>query len=261
VNRNTFPDLLGKTVIVTGGTKGIGYSMVEQFASVGAKVAIADVDKQGEAVAERMRKNGHDVRYYICDVSRSDNVEQLVANVDADFQRIDVLVNNAGIFPRGDLQSTDEALWDKVIGINLKGVYLMCRSVSPIMIRQGRGSIINIGSLHSAKGEDNTLAYAVSKGGLITLTRNLAHALSKHRIRVNCIHPGWVASDGEMERLEALGTDMSKLQQSSQSLPLGRMQTGTDIAHTAVFLASEYADQITGQMLAVDGGLGIRRPL
>ncbi|MDF2962913.1 MAG: family oxidoreductase [Paenibacillus sp.] len=261
MNPNAFPELQGKTVIVTGGSKGIGASIVEQFVRVGAKVAIADVDAQGEGLASGWRNDGYEVRYYTCDVSRSEDVEKTIASVETDFRSIDVLVNNAGIFPRGDLQGTDEALWDRVIGINLKGVYLMCQAVAPVMIQHGRGSIINIGSLHSSKGEDNTLAYAVSKGGLITLTRNLAHALAKHQIRVNCIHPGWVASEGEVARWEALGSDMEKVQQSVQTIPLGRMQTGTDIAHTAVFLSSEYANQITGQMLAVDGGLSIRRPM
>jgi NAD(P)-dependent dehydrogenase (short-subunit alcohol dehydrogenase family) len=262
MNSTVFPGLHNKTVIVTGGSKGIGAGVVEQFLIAGAKVAIADVDDaQGGELAERWSKEGREARYYRCDVSRAADIERMVASVAADFHSIDVIVNNAGIFPRGDLQSTNEALWDRVIGINLKGVFLTSQAVAPIMIKQGKGNIINIGSLHSAKGDDNTLAYAVSKGGLITMTRNLAHALAKHRIRVNCVHPGWVSSEGEMARLEALGQDYDLVHQSAQSLPLGRMQTPTDIAHTAVFLASDFAEQITGQMLAVDGGLSIRRPL
>ncbi|SFM27167.1 3-oxoacyl-[acyl-carrier protein] reductase [Paenibacillus sp. 1_12] len=256
-----FSGLYNNTVIVTGGSKGIGASIAARFVTFGAKVAIADVDIQGEAMAEQWRKDGHEVRHYICDVAKADDIKRMIQSVKEDFGSVDVLVNNAGIFPRGDLQSTDEALWDLVIGINLKGVYLMCQAVAPLMIAREKGIIINIGSLHSSKGEDNTLAYAVSKGGLITLTRNLAHALSKHRIRVNCIHPGWVASEGETARWETLGTSIENMQASIRSIPLGRMQTGTDIANTAVFLASDLADQITGQMLAVDGGLSIRRPL
>ncbi|TDF99670.1 SDR family NAD(P)-dependent oxidoreductase [Paenibacillus piri] len=256
-----YPGLRDRTVIVTGGSRGIGAAIVEQFVLGGANVAIADVDAQGEKLAERWRVEGHDVRFYRCDVSSGESIRKLMEAVEQDYASVDVLVNNAGIFPRGDLQSTDEALWDRVIGINLKGVYLMCQAVSPLMIRQEKGVIINIGSMHSAKGEDNTMAYAVSKGGLITLTRNLAHALSKHRIRVNCVHPGWVASEGEVARWESMGSDMDKMQPAIQAIPLGRMQTGTDIAHTVVFLSSDFADQITGQMLAVDGGGSIRKPL
>jgi NAD(P)-dependent dehydrogenase (short-subunit alcohol dehydrogenase family) len=256
-----FLGLYNKTVIVTGGSKGIGASIVERFVRVGAKVAIADIDVQGEALADQWRTDGHEVKYYPCDVSRADSITQMIQSVEIDFHGVDILVNNAGIFPRGDLQGTDEALWDRVIGINLKGVYLMCQAVSPLMVKQGKGSIINIGSLHSSRGDDNTLAYAVSKGGLITLTRNLAHALAKHRIRVNCVHPGWVASEGELARWETIGSNVESMQQSIQSIPLGRMQTGTDIANTSVFLASVFADQITGQIIAVDGGLSIRRPL
>ncbi|CAG7658060.1 SDR family NAD(P)-dependent oxidoreductase [Paenibacillus allorhizosphaerae] len=262
MNSHSFSGLSHKTVIVTGGSKGIGAGIVEQFVKLGgARVAIADVDPQGEELADRWRKDGHEVRFYTCDVSRAADIERMIATVESDFGGVNVLVNNAGIFPRGDLQNTDEALWDRVIGINLKGAFLMSQAAVPAMIKQGTGgSIINIGSLHSAKGEDNTLAYAVSKGGLITMTRNLAHALAKHKIRVNCVHPGWVASEGEVERWEGLGdSELERIQRSAQSLPLGRMQTGTDIANAAVFLASELADQITGQMLAVDGGLSIRK--
>jgi NAD(P)-dependent dehydrogenase (short-subunit alcohol dehydrogenase family) len=257
-----FPELSGRTVIVTGGTKGIGAAIVEQFVKVGARVAIADIDEQGgQAQAGRWRAEGHEVNAYSCDVSRADDVERLLGAVEHDFQAVDILVNNAGIFPRGDLPGTDEALWDRVIGINLKGVFLMCQVTAPRMIKRGKGSIINIGSLHSARGADDTLAYAVSKGGIITLTRNLAHALAKHRVRVNCVHPGWVASEGEVARWEAMGENMEQVHRAIETIPLGRMQTGTDIANAAVFLCSDWADQITGQMLTVDGGSSIRRPL
>lgn len=253
-----YADLQGKTVIVTGGSKGIGACIVTEFAAAGARVAIADVDDGGEAAAEQWRKDGLETAYFSCDVSRLADVERLVEAVRDRFGAVDVLVNNAGIFPRGDLQGTDETLWDRVIGINLKGAFLMCRAAAPAMIRQGGGAMINIGSLHAGRGSEDTVAYAVSKGGLVTLTRNLAHSLAKHRIRVNCVHPGWVASEGERARWDGLGEDIAKVRQSIQGMPLGRMQTGTDIAHAALFLASERAAQITGQALAVDGGLGIR---
>ncbi|WP_165452816.1 SDR family NAD(P)-dependent oxidoreductase [Paenibacillus thalictri] len=252
-----------RTVIVTGGGKGIGAGIVRQFAQKGARIAIADKDPGSTEFASRLRQDGIDARSYVCDVSIGSEVERAVQEIARDFGRIDVLVNNAGIFPRGDLFSTDEALWERVMGINLKGVFLMCKAVVPHMAQdsEASGSIVNIGSLHSSKGEDVTLAYAVSKGGLITFTRNLAHALAPRRIRVNCVHPGWVASEGEVARWEANGSDIERIQQSAKSMPLGRMQTGDDIGQAAVFLSSDQAGQITGQMLAVDGGLSIRRPI
>ncbi len=247
-----------KTVLVTGGAKGIGASITERFAQSGAKTVIADVDEEGEAAALRWRQAGREVKFIRCDVSRAADVERTVALVEREFGTVDILVNNAGIFPRSELLETGEAFWDSVIGINLKGAFLACKAVVPGMIRQGGGTIVNIGSLHAARGHDDTLVYAVSKSGIVTLTRNLAHSLAKYKIRVNGVHPGWVASDGELSRLRALGLDADELERSASSMPLGRMQTGDDIAAAVAFLASDWADQITGQMLAVDGGLGLK---
>jgi NAD(P)-dependent dehydrogenase (short-subunit alcohol dehydrogenase family) len=250
----------GKTVIVTGGAKGIGAQIVEQFAQLEANVAVVDVDDgQGEKVAKRWRDAGCDVQYFHCDVSKPDDVKNMAESVRSVFESIDILINNAGIFPRSDFFEMEEAFWDRVLEINLKGAYLVSQAVAPLMIKQKSGSIINIGSLHANKGQEDTLAYAVSKNGIVTLTRNLAQLLSKHSIRVNCIHPGWVASDGEVARWKSVGEDIRSIEERGKAMPLGRMQTGTDLAHAAIFLSSEYASQITGQMLYVDGGASIRK--
>lgn len=253
--KNGFPEYQGKTIIVTGGAKGIGAQIVEQFAQLGAKVAIVDVDNVGEVLAKKWNKDGFNVKYFHCDVSKGNAVKQMITAIENSFDRIDVLINNAGIFPRADFLEMDEGFWDSVMGVNLKGVYLTSQAVAPLMMKQKKGSIINIGSIHAKKGNKDTLAYAVSKGGLVTLTKNLAEYFAEKRIRVNCIHPGWVASDGELARWDEIKEKKSELDQKIKSIPLGRLQTGTDIAHTAVFLASDFADQITGQMLTVDGGL------
>lgn len=244
-----------QSIVVTGGAKGIGASIVGRFLQYGARVVIADVDESGEEKADRYRKEGFITKFVHCDVSRADHVDTLFANVDREFGGIDVLVNNAGIFPRADLHETNEVFWEKVLGVNLKGVYLMCQAAVPGMIRKGKGSIVNIGSLHATRGEDNTMAYAVSKGGVVTLTRNLAFALTKHNIRVNGVHPGWVASEGEVARISATGMDINAIQ---DKLPMGRMQTGEDVANAVAFLASDLASQITGEMITVSGGLGLR---
>ncbi|MFD2612471.1 SDR family NAD(P)-dependent oxidoreductase [Paenibacillus gansuensis] len=256
--KESFLNFEQKVVVVTGGSKGIGRAILEQFLRYGAKCVMADVDEQGEQLADQLGKEGYEVTFRQCDVSKAEQVKKLIETVEGDFGGVDVLINNAGIFPRADLQNTDEAFWEKVLGINLKGTYLMCQAVVPGMIRRQGGSIVNIGSLHSTMGEESTMAYAVSKGGVVTLTRNLARALSKHRIRVNCIQPGWVASEGEVARWESSGLDSRSIQEYSSRIPLGGMQTGHDIACAAAFMASDLAGQVTGQILAVDGGLSLR---
>jgi NAD(P)-dependent dehydrogenase (short-subunit alcohol dehydrogenase family) len=247
-----------KTVLVTGAAKGIGADIAKQFLLFGAKVVIADLDDHGELAAAQWRDSGHEARYIHCDVSQGSDVRKMVTNIEQEFGSIDILVNNAGIFPRADLFDTDEAFWDRVMGINLKGVYLTCQAAVPGMISRGGGCIINIGSLHASKGTPDTLAYAISKGGLVTLTRNLAGTLAHHKIRVNCVHPGWVSSDGELARLEAAGEGGESLKKVIRSMPMGRMQTGTDIAYAVAFMASDMAGQITGQQLTVDGGISLR---
>jgi NAD(P)-dependent dehydrogenase (short-subunit alcohol dehydrogenase family) len=256
--RETYMNFEQKTVVVTGGSKGIGLAIVEQFLRFGARAVIADADESGEEAAAQLIKAGYEVKFVGCNVLESAQIKHLIDTTEREFGGVDVLVNNAGIFPRADLLHTDEAFWDRVLGINLKGAYLMCQAAVPGMIKRGGGSIVNIGSLHANRGEDVTMAYAVSKGGVVTLTRNLAHALAKHRIRVNCVQPGWVSSDGELARLKASGMDDTEIEERGNRMPLGRMQTGHDIAGSVAFLASDLAGQVTGQILAVDGGAGLR---
>ncbi|MEC0271212.1 glucose 1-dehydrogenase [Paenibacillus anseongense] len=247
----------GKTVLVTGAAKGIGAAIAEQFLLSGANVVIADVDEHGEDVAAAWRKEGRSAQFFRCDVSKGGEVERMVSFAETSFGGLDIVVNNAGIFPRADLFQTDEAFWDLVMGVNLKGAYLTCQAAVPGMIRRGGGNIVNIGSLHARKGSPDTLAYSISKGGIVTLTLNLAGSLAKHRIRVNCIHPGWVASEGEMARLASTGEDEKSLEKATQRMPMGRMQNGQDIASAVLFITSDQAGQITGQQLTVDGGLGL----
>ncbi|UVI33259.1 SDR family NAD(P)-dependent oxidoreductase [Paenibacillus spongiae] len=256
--RETYLNFAGRTVVVTGGSKGIGRAIVKQFVQFGARAVIADVNEDGEEDAAQWVKAGYDVRFFRCDVSVAEQAKLAIEETERAFGGVDVLVNNAGIFPRADLLGTDEAFWNKVLGINLKGAYLMSQAAVSGMIRRGGGNIVNIGSLHAATGEEVTMAYAVSKGGIVTLTRNLARGLAKHRIRVNCVQPGWVSSDGELARLKSNGMDDETIRSHGSRMPLGRMQTGEDIARSVAFMASDLAGQITGQILTVDGGASLR---
>lgn len=252
-------DVTGKTVLVTGGSQGIGRAIVEKFVQFGARAVIADVDDAGAETARQLCEAGHEAVFIRCDVSSFEDVQALAAEAKARFGVVDALVNNAGIFPRADLLQTDEAFWERIMDINLKGAYLTAQAFVPGMIEQGGGSIVNIGSTHSRSGDPSAMAYAVSKGGLMTLTRNLAKGLAKHGIRVNCVQPGWVASEGETSRIRATGVDPGQLfAEVSARLPMGRIQTGEDIAGSVLFMASPLSLHVTGQVLTVDGGSSLR---
>ncbi|CAI6077723.1 SDR family NAD(P)-dependent oxidoreductase [Cohnella sp. JJ-181] len=245
-----------KVAIVTGGAMGIGADIARRLLMGKAKVAIADVSERGEAVAAGWREKGFDAMFVSCDVTSAADVSRLVSQTEQRYGTIDILVNNAGIFPRATLLDMDEALWHRVLDVNLKGTMLTCKAVLPVMVRGGGGSIVNIGSLHHAKGAEDTLAYAVAKSGIVTFTRNVAASSAKHRIRANVVHPGWVMSEGETARIEQAGT-LAEAKRMSSRLPLGRHQTGEDIANAVAFFCSELASQVTGQELAVDGGMSV----
>ncbi|WP_308638781.1 SDR family NAD(P)-dependent oxidoreductase [Paenibacillus silvisoli] len=248
----------GQTVVVTGAAKGIGRAIARRFLDFGASVVVADADEGGRETAKQLasEEEGFAARVHFirCDVSKRSEVEALIAETAEHFGAVDVLVNNAGIFPRADLFRTDDAFWDNVMGINLKGAYMLCQAVVPAMIERSSGVIVNIGSGHAGSGEPDTMAYAVSKGGIVTLTKNLAKSLAKHNIRVNCVQPGWVASEGEVARWRANGMDEEQIEAMS-----ARVQTGEDIADAVVFLASGMSRQIIGHVLVVDGGASLGR--
>src|SRR6185437_4506836 len=213
-------------------------------------------DPERDAVALAL---GHPAAALPLDARVAEDHEQVAAETMARFGRIDVLVYCAGIFPRATLLETDESLWRSVLDTNLTGAFFACRAIVPHIAARGGGAIITIGSLHARRGSANMLAYAVSKGGLVTLTRNLAGALAPQGIRVNCVNPGWVLSEGEMA-VQHVGPDKAERfsEEMAHTIPLGRLQTAQDIAHAVVFLASDQAAQVTAQIIDVDGGLGCR---
>jgi NAD(P)-dependent dehydrogenase (short-subunit alcohol dehydrogenase family) len=247
-----------KAAVVTGGASGIGAAIAKIVAGSGVAVAVADRSDKGQAVAEEIKAGGGEAFYVPVDVASEASVAQAMSATHHKYGGPDILINCAGIFPRGTLADTDVELWDRVMDINLKGTYLCCKAAVPYMIERGGGAIVNIGSTHASVGASNLFAYSISKGAVVTLTRNLAKSLAADRIRVNCVHPGWVASEGEIALREASGHSLEWLIEQGSHMPSGRLQTGEDIAAAVSFLVSDQAAQISGQILTVDGGASVR---
>jgi NAD(P)-dependent dehydrogenase (short-subunit alcohol dehydrogenase family) len=248
--------LMGKVVVVTGATKGIGGDIAALAAREGASVVVSGRDAAaGEAVAARISAAGGSAAFVAADVAVAADCEHLVSAAVARFGRLDGLVNNAGIFPRASLLETDEAFFDRVFGVDLKGAFFCCRFGVAAMIRGGGGSVVNIGSTHAWAGSRDLAAYGVAKGALHTLTRHIAKNYARDRVRANWVTVGWVETPGEVTRVEAEGRDAAWLRrQGEERVPLGRLQTGEDIAWATVYLLSDEAAQVTGTEIHVSGG-------
>ena len=252
-DKTTLPSSLlrGRVAIVTGGARGIGRATVLRLAEAGADVVInyARNQEAAECVARQAREFGVQALPLRADVS---DVGQTAAVVDATvkhFGRVDLLVANAGIWEGAPVEEMSEALWDRVIAANLKGNWTACRAVVPFMKEQGSGAIVIVSSTAGQRGEAGYSNYAASKGGQISFTKALASELAPN-IRVNSVAPGWV--DTELSE-EALG-DAPMKQKIVETIPLGRVATADDVALAIVFLASDWAASITGEILNVNGG-------
>jgi 3-oxoacyl-[acyl-carrier protein] reductase len=240
-----------QVAIVTGGAKGIGKAVALAFVREGARVVLVDVDKAGlSALREQIEKGGGRVLAVPCDISSNSAVEEMVNLVENTFGRIDILVNNAGIIRRGTIETVTEVEWDWVLAINLKGTFNCCRAVVGPMKKRGGGNIVNVSSI-AAKLGDITSApgYASSKAGGDALVKTLARQLASRGIRVNAVAP------------HAIETEMSaqwpeeKRREIIASIPLGRLGRSEDVAEAVLFLASESASFITGEILDVNGGM------
>jgi NAD(P)-dependent dehydrogenase (short-subunit alcohol dehydrogenase family) len=244
----------GKVAIVTGGATGIGRGISELLAREGARVVIANRSEEHGKEAERcIREAGGRALFVRTDVAREDDCRNLVAAAVKEYGKLDVLVNNAGIFPRSTLEETTSELWDQIFAVNLKGAFFCCKHAVPEMRNQGAGSIVTIGSANAYVGGANLFAYSVSKGGTITMTRNLAAALAKDRIRVNWVNPGWVITEMEIEIQAKEGHDEEWLAEAGRRMPLGRHQVPEDAAYAVLYLASDESSQVSGDLLNVDG--------
>ena len=247
--------LKGKVAIVTGAGRGIGRGIALRFGLEGAKILAVDVIEENIQETVRMIEQGGAEGVGVCgDVSLTSDVDRFVTKALEIFGRIDILVNNAGIGGSKTCLDTPEAEWDRMIAVNLKSVYLVCKRVIPEMLKIGKGKIINIASAYGIFGSPHTAAYSASKAGIINFTRQLAVDYSPHQIYVNSISPGLIET--EMTRRKV--GDPKTLGRLLQFIPLGCHGTPADIAGVALFLASEDSDFVTGHNLVVDGGETIR---
>jgi NAD(P)-dependent dehydrogenase (short-subunit alcohol dehydrogenase family) len=247
--------LAGKVAIVTGAGTGIGRGIAEAFAREGASVVVANRSAAtGEETVRRITAAGGRAVFQPTDVTREADCAAAVAQAVAQFGKLDVLVNNAGIFPRATLEETTAELWERILATNLRGPFFTCKHAVPELRRAGGGSIVNLGSTNVYCGLPHLFAYSCSKGGLLTLTRNLARALAPDRIRANLLNPGWVISEGELVVQADEGHDAAWLEEAGRRQPLGRHQVPEDAAMAAVFLASDESSQVTGVELNCDAG-------
>lgn len=247
--------LKGKTAIVTGGASGIGKAIAQKFAAQGANVHILELSKEeGNKIVAEIIKDGGKAKSYVCDVSRQDQVRDVVTQI-SEGRTIDILINNAGIAHVGNVENTTEEDLDRIYQVNIKGVYNCVHAVIPLMKSDG-GCIINMASIASVIGLADRFAYSMSKGAALTMTYSIAKDYLEYGIRCNSISPARIHTpfvDGFIAK-NYPGKEAEMFDKLSKSQPIGRMGTPEEVANLAVYLCSDEASFITGTNFPIDGG-------
>lgn len=241
----------GKTALITGAARGIGKAIAEKFASEGANIAFTDLayDENAKALEEVLSKQGVQAKGYASDASNFTETEEVVQQIINDFGSIDILVNNAGITKDTLLMRMTEDQWDAVIKVNLKSAFNFTKAVQKIMLKQKSGSIINMSSVVGVGGNAGQANYAASKAGLIGFTKSVAQELGARNIRCNAVAPGYIATE--------MTARLSEEQRQAwiQNIPLRRAGTPEDVANVSLFLASDLASYVSGQVINVCGAM------
>jgi 3-oxoacyl-[acyl-carrier protein] reductase len=243
--------LQGKTAIITGAARGIGKTVAESFAKEGCNIAITDLapEDAGDAVAKELSALGVTVKYYKSNAADYNETQETVKKIHEDFERVDVLINNAGITRDGLLMRMTEEQWDMVINVNLKSAFNFIKAVQPIMLKQKSGSIVNMSSVVGVSGNAGQANYSASKAGMIGLAKSVAKELGSRGIRANCIAPGFIITDMTDHVNEKAREEWMK------AIPMRRGGTPEDVANTAVFLASDLSSYVSGQVINVCGAM------
>jgi NAD(P)-dependent dehydrogenase (short-subunit alcohol dehydrogenase family) len=249
------PVLQDKVALITGGASGIGRATALLFATVGARVVVVDIDQAaGESVTRTIQETGGQAIFIPADVSQAAACRQAVARTVAEFERLDILFNNAGIIRRASILELSEAQWDQVMAVNLKSVFLLSKYALPVMIEAGGGVIINTASGWGLVGGRQAAAYCASKGAVVLLTKAMALDHGPQNIRVNCICPGDTDTPLLHSEAQQLGQSEEQFLVEAAQRPLQRLGRPEDIAQAALYLASDAAAFVTGTSLVVDGG-------
>jgi len=243
--------LKNKVALVTGGSQGIGREISLKLASMGANVAICSIPEAGEDVASEIKKMSLNSKAYITDVSNSEETKKLIENVVSDFGGLDILINNAGITRDGLAIRMSEDDFDKVIAVNLKGVFNCSQAAAKVFMKNESSAIVNLSSVIGLHGNAGQANYAASKAGVIGLTKTFAKELAKRTIRVNAVAPGFIKT----AMTDALKDNVKET--ILDQIPLSRLGTTKEVASLVGFLASDMSSYITGQVVVIDGGLFI----
>jgi len=245
--------LEGKTALITGAARGIGKAIALRFASEGANIAFTDIviDEQGIALVKELEVYGVKAKGYASDAANFADAHTTVNEIASHFGRIDVLVNNAGIARDGLMLRMSEQQWDQVIHVNLKSAFNFIHAITPVMMKQRQGSIINMSSVVGVSGNTGQANYSASKAGMIGLTKSIAKELGSRGIRANAIAPGFIMTDMTASLSEKVREEWEKL------IPLRHAGTPEDVAKVSLFLASDLSSYITGQVISVCGGMNM----